>query len=227
MGKVVKMEQNEIASTDPVEMDLTIDEITETNLVEIDLTIDEIQPLQSQVEMDTSIDEIQPIQSQTEMNLTIDEIQPSQAEMDLTIDETTKTDEIQLNPFEIEISELISNIKEETISSIIEKCEVLFEKDKSCENYNNILKVFNKVIKNRGFFDKDKVYSFQCFNINKFSIIKENEKKAHIILLMKDTQHRQATCMTILESIEIKIVPELESELLRIKKFMEDNSEYI
>ena len=55
----------------------------------------------------------------------------------------------------------------------------------------------------------------------------ENEKKAHIILLMKDTQHRQATCMTILEIIEIKIVPELESELLRIKKFMEDNSEYI
>ena len=44
---------------------------------------------------------------------------------------------------------------------------------------------------------------------------------------MKDTQHRQATSMTILESIEIKIVPELESELLRIKKFMEDNSEYI
>ena len=222
------MEQIEITSIDPVEMDLTIDEIQPIqSQVEMDTSIDEIQPIQNQTKMDTSIDEIQPIQSQTEMNLTIDEIQPSQAEMDLTIDETTKTNEIQLNPFEIEISELISNIKEETISSIIEKCEVLFEKDKSCENYNNILKVFNKVIKNRGFFDKDKVYSFQCFNINKFSIIKENEKKAHIILLMKDTQHRQATCMTILEIIEIKIVPELESELLQIKKFMEDNSEYI
>ena len=222
------MEQTEITSTDPVEMDLTIDEIQPIqSQVEMDTSIDEIQPIQNQTEMDTSIDEIQPIQSQTEMNLTIDEIQPSQGEMDLTIDETTQTDEIQLNPFEIEITELISKIKEETISSIIKKCEVLFEKDKSCENYNNILKVFNKVIKNRGFFDKDKVYSFQCFNINKFSIIKENEKKAHIILLMKDTQHRQATCMTILEIIEIKIVPELESELLQIKKFMEDNSEYI
>ena len=157
------------------------------------------------------------------MDLTIDEIQPSLVEMDLAL----SIEEIQSKQTEIEteITELISKIKEETILSIIEKCEVLFKKNKTCENYNNILKIFNKTIKNRGFFDNDKIYSFQCFHINKFNIVEEYKKKGHIVFLIKDIKHRQAICMTILESISI--VPELNTELLRIKQFMEDNSEYI
>ena len=230
------MEQTLIDSINPVQMDLTIDEITQTNPVEMDTGIDGIEtsnPVEmdtgidgietsNPVEMDTSIDGIQTTNPsiQVQIDLSISEIEPNLAEMDLSL----SIDQPKIE-MEAEIAELISKIKEETILNIIEQCKILFEKNKSCENYNNILKVFNKTIKNRGYFDDDKVYSFQQFHISKYNIIKENEKKAHIMFMMKNTVHRQAIYMTIPESMEI--APELQTELSLIQKFMEDNIEYI
>lgn len=203
--KSSKMEQTLIYSTNSAQMDLSIDEIDSTNPVEMDTSIDGIDPA-SNVQMDLSISEIEPNLDETDLLLTI---------------EKTKIE----TEIETEITELISKIKEETILNIIEQCKILFEKNKSCENYNNILKVLNKTIKNRTYFDDDKVYSFQQFHISKFNIVDEFKNTAHIIFMMKNTAHRQAICMTILESIEI--APEIQTELLLIKQFIEDNIEYI
>ena len=202
------MEQTLIYSTNSAQMDLSIDEIDSTNPVEMDTSIDEIKTSNptNPVQMDLSISEIEPNLDETDLLLSI---------------EQTKIEE----EIETEITELISKIKDEPILGIIEKCKILFEKNKSCENYNNILKVLNKTIKNRGYFDNDKVYSFQQFHISKFNIVDEYKNTAHIIFLMKNTVHRQAIYMTILESIEI--APEIQTELLLIKQFMEDNIEYI
>jgi len=196
------MEQT-LIDANPVQMDLSIDEIASSNPTPMDTSSDEIASLN-------------PIP----IDLSITEVEPSLAEMDLSLSIDQPKMEI-----DTEIDELISKIKEESILSIIEKCKILFEENKSCENYNNVLKVLNKTLKNRGYFDDDKIYSFQSFHINKFNIIKENEKKAHIIFLMKDTVHRQAACLSIPEGIHY--APALETELLQIKQFMEDNIEYI
>ena len=200
------MEQTLIDSTNPVQMDLSIDEITQTNPVEMDTSIDGIETSNPS--------------SNVQIDLSISEIEPNLAEMDLLL--STEKTKIEM---EAEITELISKIKGETILNIIEQCKILFEKNKSCENYNNILKVLNKTIKNRGYFDDDKVYSFQQFLISKFIIVDELKNTSHIIFMMKNTVHRQAIYMTIPESMEI--APELQTELLLIKQFMEDNIEYI
>lgn len=196
------MEQT-LIDANPVQMDLSIDEITSSNPDEMDTSSDEIASL-NPIPIDLSITEVEPSLGEMDLSLSID-----QPKMEI----------------DTEIDELISKIKEESILSIIEKSKILFEKNKSCENYNNVLKVLNKALRNRGYFDDDKIYCFQSFHINKFNIIKENEKKAHIIFLMKDTVHRQAACLSIPEGIHY--APKLETELLQIKQFMEDNIEYI
>ena len=174
----------------------------------MDLTIDEITP--SMVEMNPNV-----ITEGSEMDISIDIIEGS--EMDLECDEIKK---MSITKSDSKIDEFIF----ETLLQTIEEFEKFFikEENKSCENYNLALNVFKKSIKkqNHGlFFDKDKSYSFQCFSINNFC------KIPHIVLQIKTTPHRQSTCMSIIESITI--VPEFETELLRINKFMLDNIEYI
>ncbi len=169
------------------------------------------------------------------MDLTIDEIAPSMVEIDPS--SIAESSEMDISPDAIEGSEImdigadkivvpkpnleVDEFLFETLSQTIDQFEKFFvDENKSCENYNLALNVFKKSIKKRGlFFDKDNSYSFQCFSINNFC------KIPHIVLQIKTTQHRQSTCMPIIESIDI--VPELETELLKINKFMLDNIEYI
>jgi len=173
----------------------------------MDLTIDEVVP--SMIEMDASM-----ITESSEMDLSPD-ISEESAIMSMESDEIPKISGSKANH---KVDEFLF----ETLAQTIEQFEKFFmkEENKSCENYNLALNVFKKSIKKRGlFFDKDNSYSFQCFSINNFC------KIPHIVLQIKTTQHRQSTCMPITESIDI--VPELETELLQINKFMLDNIEYI
>lgn len=157
--------------------------------------------------MDLSIVEID--SPTVEMDLSIGEIDPITVEMDVSSDE----------PF-LSITEMDIKIELhfESLLSCIEHCEKLFNENKSCQNYNIVLNLLKNSIKKSGIF-KETMYSFQCFSINNFC------KIPYVILLIKNIGHRQATCMTVIECIEV--VPEFEAELLLIKQFMEDNIEYI
>ena len=181
----------------------------------MDLTIDEIVP--SMIEMDPNM-----ITESSQMDISSD-IADEGGEMDTLTNTFMDIECDEIKKITIEKSNTkIDKFIFETLSQTIEEFFKFFDKEenKSCENYNLALNIFKKSIKNRGlFFDKDNLYSFQCFSINNFC------KIPHIVLQIKNTPHRQSNCMSIIESI--LIVPELETELLQINQFMLDNIEYI